>query len=82
MTTDDQRREALEVAITRAGGIIAFARALGVTHQAVTSWRKKRRIPPQRAAAIEALYGVDRRYLIDPDLLAAVTSPAPDLDIL
>lgn len=82
MTTDQERREALEVAIARAGGILAFARAMGVSHQAVTFWRKKRRVPPARAVAIEALYGVDRRFLIDADLLAAVTSPTASVDVL
>lgn len=82
MTTQQERRDALEVAISRAGGILAFSRALGVTHQSVTAWRRKCRVPPQRAVAIEGLYGVDRRYLMDPDLLAAVLAPATGSDIL
>ncbi len=64
-------REALEVAISRAGGIIAFSRALGVTHQAVSAWRKKCHVPPHRALAIEALFGVDRFSLIRPELSLA-----------
>lgn len=82
MTTREDRREALEVAIARAGGIVAFARAMGVTHQAVTYWRRQCVVPPQRAAMIEALFGVDRRYLMDSKLLEAVLSPATAPDIL
>lgn len=64
----DETREALELAIRRAGGIIAFSRALGVTHQAVSAWRKRCHVPPHRALAIEALFGVDRFSLIQPEL--------------
>ena len=67
----EETREALEVAISRAGGIIAFSRALGVTHQAVSAWRKKCHVPPHRALAIEALFGVDRFSLIQPELSLA-----------
>ena len=40
---------ALESAIKRAGGILAFARDLGVTHQAVSAWRKRGHVPFDRA---------------------------------
>ena len=81
-TTKEQRREALETAITRAGGIIAFSKAMGVTHQAVTSWRQKAYVPLQRAVSIEAIFGVERTSLIDPQvasLLIAPSAPAADL---
>jgi DNA-binding transcriptional regulator YiaG len=67
----EETRVALELAISRAGGIIAFSRALGVTHQAVSAWRKRCHVPPQRALAIEALFGVDRFSLIQPELSLA-----------
>lgn len=76
MTSRQQRLDALNVAIARAGGIIAFSRDLGVTHQAVTSWRKHCRVPVQRAVAVEKLYGVDRRFLIDPAILEALAPAA------
>lgn len=63
-----ETRDALELAISRGGGIIAFSRALGVTHQAVSAWRKRYHVPPHRALAIEALFGVDRFLLIQPEL--------------
>ena len=67
----EETRGALELAISRAGGIIAFSRALGVTHQAVSAWRKRCHVPPHRALAIEALFGVDRFSLIQPELSLA-----------
>ena len=76
MTNHQQRREALEVAIARGGGIIAFAKAMGVTHQAVTSWRKKARVPLPRAMMIEHLYGVGREHVIDPVIAEALMAPS------
>jgi len=76
VTSKEQRREAIEVAIARGGGIIAFSKAMSVTHQAVTSWRKKARVPLPRAMVIEHLYGVGREHLIDPAIAEALLTPS------
>ena len=82
MTTKEQRREAIEVAIARGGGIIAFAKAMNVTHQAVTWWRKQGRVPLPRAMVIEHMYGVGREYLIDPAIAEALMAPSAAADVL
>lgn len=82
MTTSEQRREALETAIQRAGGIIKFAAAMGVKHQAVSAWRKKNCVPFVRAARIEELYGVAREDLADPRQAAAYLMPPAATDLL
>jgi hypothetical protein len=76
VTSPQQRRDALEVAIARGGGIIAFAKAMGVTHQAVTFWRKKSCVPLPRAMVIEHLYGVGREHIIDPAIAEALMAPS------
>lgn len=81
-TTPTSRREALETAISRGGGIIKFAAAMGVKHQAVSMWRKKNCVPFVRAAKIEALYGVPREDLVDPEQAAAYLMPPVAQDLL
>jgi DNA-binding transcriptional regulator YdaS (Cro superfamily) len=51
-------------AIVQAGGLVALARALGVTVQAVSQWD---RVPSERVLAVEAASGVSRCDL-RPDL--------------
>lgn len=81
--SNNGRREALETAITRAGGIIAFSKAMGVTHQAVTAWRRRGYVPLQRAATIEASFGIDRAQLVAPEIASLLTSPpTPAADLL
>ncbi|MDE2107082.1 MAG: helix-turn-helix domain-containing protein [Patescibacteria group bacterium] len=63
-----KRNEHLEQAIAAAPGIVAFAKALGVTHQAVSAWRKKGHVSLVRAAQIETLYGVSFRLLVSSDV--------------
>ena len=72
--------EALESAIKRGGGIVAFARTLGVTHQAVTAWRKRGHVPFDRAARIEVLYGVLREGLLSPRNAEAYLTPVAGVD--
>lgn len=81
MTSKEQRREAIEAAVARGGGIIAFAKAMGVTHQAVTFWRKKSCVPLPRAMVIEHLYGIGRENLIDPAIASALMAPSA-VDVL
>ena len=56
--------EALQEAITRAGGQGALGRALGISQQAIQRWKKT---PPLRVIAIERLTGVSRHALL-PDI--------------
>lgn len=55
-----RRDPALQRAIEAAGGPAKLARAVGVTIQAVSEWRK---CPPKRARAVEAVSGVARERL-------------------
>lgn len=79
------KNEYLETAIRAGGGIVAFAAAMGVTHQAVTAWRKRGRVPLGRAIAIESLYSVPAEKLLSADvaaLAAAMASRASACDVL
>lgn len=40
-----------------------LAEELGVSRQAVSSWIKRRQIPPDRVRRVEALTGIKARYL-------------------
>ena len=52
--------KALQRAIEAAGGTVALAAKLGLTHQAVSRWD---RAPPLRVLEIEAITGVSRHDL-------------------
>ena len=69
------RRRALEDAIVRGGGIVKFAKSLGVTLQAVTLWRRQHYTPLTRAVEIERLYHISREQLVRPDVAAAISAP-------
>jgi len=60
----EDRKAALKRAIVNAGGQAAFARAIGVTAQAVSQWEE---VPPLRVLATERISGVSRSDL-RPDL--------------
>jgi DNA-binding transcriptional regulator YdaS (Cro superfamily) len=79
MTEKYERVEAIDLAIERAGGILKFCKVMGVTHQAVYSWRKRGWVPPERAVVIEAIFKIDRNQLMNPDLLRAINTPVADL---
>ncbi len=49
------RDPGLTLAIERAGGVNALARALGISSAAVAEWR---RVPPRRVAAVAAATGL------------------------
>ena len=66
------RGDELQLAIEKAGGAAALARALGISQPSVSAWR---RIPANRVLAIEALTGVRRDHL-RPDLYAVSESAA------
>lgn len=48
----------LEQAIDAGGGLFAFARALGLTHGAISSWRRQGRIPAEWAIRVHDLTGI------------------------
>lgn len=75
MTTKDQRISAIDAAIERAGGIMKFCSQMRVTHQAVYSWRKRGWVPPERAVVMEAIFGIDRNTLMNPDLVRVISMP-------
>lgn len=79
MTTKDERIAALDLAIERGGGIIKFCQKMKVTHQAVYSWKSRGWVPPERAAALEAVFGIPRTDMMNPDLVRAISAPASDL---
>ena len=60
--------------VIKAGGILKFREAMGVSHQAIYHWMKKGRVPLIRAAKIEELYGTPARDLIDPAVVRALSS--------
>jgi hypothetical protein len=78
MSSKENHVAAIDLSIDRAGGVIKFARAMGVTHQAVYGWRKRGWVPPERAVVIEAVFRIDRRRLMKPSLVAALYAAAAD----
>lgn len=72
MTTRTQRLTSINEAIALGGGILSFSRALGVSHQAVTGWRKRGYIPLSRALRVEQLFGVSRAAIVAPEIAAAL----------
>lgn len=77
MTTKKQRVAALDEAIGKVG-IVAFAKSLPCTTQAVYAWKERGYVPLLRAAKIEALYGVPREKLVKPEEAAALLGPVTD----
>jgi hypothetical protein len=61
---DPNRKRALRRAIAAAGGLDRIAKPLGITMQAVSSWKE---VPPLRVLAVEKISGVSRHEL-RPDL--------------
>lgn len=66
---------AMDEAVRKGGGIVAFARRMGVAHQAVYHWRKQGFAPVKRAIEIEAAFGIDRDRLMEPSLAQALSTP-------
>jgi DNA-binding transcriptional regulator YdaS (Cro superfamily) len=64
VTTMDDKKEALKRAVENVGGQAKFARAVGVTAQAVSQWNE---VPPLRVLVVERVSGVSRHEL-RPDL--------------
>lgn len=77
-STRTSRLAALQSAIDRAGGLITFCEQMGVSHQAVTAWRKRGYLPPQRALDAEVKFGVNRIELVREDVAALLSAPQSD----
>lgn len=75
----DANRKALERAIVRMGGIVRFAKTLGVTNQAVTQWRKRKCVPLTRAVQIEQECGIPREELVTGSYVKALRTPPSPL---
>jgi hypothetical protein len=71
MSTRETRMFGLDRAITEAGGIVAFRKDMGITHQAVYCWKKKGVVPMDRAAEIERRYGIPAINIADPKRVIA-----------
>lgn len=77
--TRKERIAALDEAVKRGGGIVAFARRMGVSHQAVYHWKKMGWTPLLRALAIEAMFGIDRNLLMEPGIVHALATPSASI---
>jgi DNA-binding transcriptional regulator YdaS (Cro superfamily) len=55
--------EALQEALTVAGGQKALATRLGIRQQSVSEWVARGMVPIERAAQIERMYRITRRRL-------------------
>ena len=83
MTTKEQRIEAIDTAISRAGGIVKFTKAIGVTHQAIYAWKRRGWAPADKALIMETLFAVPRQSMMEPSLAAVIaTPPAGGTDVL
>jgi len=73
-------KQALRSAIDAGGGIVNFARTLGVRHQAVYHWQSKGYMPFERAAEVERRWGIPHRLLVKNSVAHALdTVAAADL---
>ena len=53
----------IEEAFEVAGGRTALRKALGLSKQTMTDWKRKGCVPSRHAAAVEALTGIPRERL-------------------
>lgn len=72
MTDKDKRIASIKEAVQRGGGIVKFAKAMGISHQAVYHWYRRGWVPLNRAVAIETLFGVPSSDIMDPAVLRAL----------
>ena len=79
--TNNERLPALREAIDKLGGVVSFANAIGVTHQAVYYWFRKGWVPLERAVVIERLTGVSRAQLVKQSVAEALETAAAN-DVL
>jgi transposase-like protein len=77
MSTKEERVAAIDAAIKRGGGIVAFSKSMGITHQAVYNWRNRGWAPLERAIAMESIFDINRYETMDPSV-ARVLIASPD----
>lgn len=82
MTTKEDRLKSLDTAVERSGGIMKFAKVMGISHQAVYHWRKRGWVPADKALVIETVFAVPREALMEPGLVAVMTAPSAAADVL
>jgi len=63
-TAKDFQDRPLQLALEKAGGVRALARALGISHTAILQWR---RVPYERLLEVEKITGI-RRETLRPEL--------------
>jgi DNA-binding transcriptional regulator YdaS (Cro superfamily) len=56
----------VEIAAEKAGGVVSLARALGIKHTSLYSWR---RVPAERVLDFERISGISR-HEIRPDVFS------------
>lgn len=66
--------ETLNKAIAAGGGILAFARRLNISHQAVYQWKAAGYVPADRALEIQLVYGVPFLDLVSADTAARLST--------
>lgn len=72
--------KALDLAIQHVGGVSELARRLGVRHNTVSMWRKRKSVPDDMCVAVEeATGGAITRYQLRPKTFGA--APAGDEQI-
>lgn len=62
----------VDLAVEKAGGATALARALGVTPQSVWDWLVKGYVPLARAKEIEMQFGIPRNDLVSPKVRSSM----------
>ena len=75
----NDRIAAINRAIAKGGGIVRFAKSMGVSHQAIYAWKRRGWVPVEKAVVIEAAYGIPRDDLMSPGLVRALAAPGTDL---
>lgn len=75
----NDRIAAINRAIAKGGGIVRFAKSMGVSHQAIYAWKRRGWVPVEKAVVIEAAYGIPRDDLMSPGLVRALAAPGADL---
>jgi len=75
----NDRIAAINRAIAKGGGIVRFAKSMGVSHQAIYAWKRRGWVPVEKAVVIEAVYGIPRDDLMSPGLVRALAAPGADL---
>lgn len=67
--TDETAYNGVQEAADKAGGVVPLATLLGVTHQAVYGWLKRKWMPARQAVIVEQQLKINRSRTIDPHML-------------